>query len=127
MSKVTTKPELEVKNVWCPKCGKQTFEHRYSLLVCTNCGTTIEWSTVWEEWHGSSSPCHLGFDKDKFPSGVRLESQFNGYQYTMVDQYNPNTGKKLADPRARESLLKVRSYLEKKLTRVDHQLELGSK
>lgn len=122
MSEVAVKPELEVENVWCPNCGRQTFEPRYTILVCLHCGTSVEWSEVWNEWFGRSSPCLLGFQMDDTPAGTKWESQFGGYQYTMVAQYNPNTGKKLADPRVRKALLRVKSCLEKKLVRVTHQL-----
>ena len=57
-------------------------------------------------------------------SGVKLESQFNGYQYAIVAQYNPNTGKKLNDHRVIECLLKWREDLICKVAKVDHQIEV---
>ncbi len=117
------KPILTVKNVWCPKCGQQKFEHRHTLLVCTHCGCFVEWNKTWQEWFGISSPCLLGFNLNEAPSGTKWEPQFGGYQYTMIDQYNPNTGVKLADPKVREALLRAKSCLEKKLARTEHQLE----
>ncbi len=116
-------PELEVKNVWCPNCGRQRFEHRHTLLICLHCGTSIEWSNTWKEWFGRSSPCLLGFDLERAPSGTKWKSEFDGYQYTMVSQYNPNTGKKVTDPKVVKALSKIRSCLMKKLEKVDHELK----
>lgn len=111
-------PIVQVKNVWCPNCGRQEFELRYNLY-CTNCGTGVEWSKTWEEWYSSSSPGKV-FAHD-FPSGTKWEESGTGW-LVMVHQYDPNTGKRLADPKVLQCLKSARKELEKGLARIDHKV-----
>ena len=120
MAQEPKKPILQVKNVWCPKCGRQEFEHRYSILHCTNCGASVEWSTTWNEWFGRSSSGQwiLGAT----PPGTKWEQCSTGW-WSMIDQYDPNTGKKLKDPGIRDKLLKQKEGLEFELAVIHHKIE----
>ncbi len=120
MAQEPKKPILQVKNVWCPKCGRQEFEHMYSILLCTNCGASVEWSTTWNEWFGRSSSGQwiLGAT----PPGTKWEQCSTGW-WSMIDQYDPNTGKKLKDPGIRDKLLKQKEGLEFELAVIHHKIE----